>query len=599
MPTAALEVEGGLREDAEAKLSKGGRSVESTPAHEAARRATLIADSIRAGTLVVHGADHAWAKELVSAPRGPTGLVLVWALTAPTARAAAAAYEYVDTQQASTPSASEPPANESFDALAAQTELFHLFGRLFSALTGTAPEYTTFEQIDRRMRELSISDHVTLARAVNKAVDELLAFYKGNDLNLVRAATSFGGMKSVVGGQRQFSAASLSGVRTAGLYVDTQLIADPVHSILTESRDLIAPHVQLAHTLYHLLALEPLVNAGLKTPVVFVFPSFEKSFERHDVVTKVWLAELGLKVLAPACAGTMGSIDDVASYVRGHEEAFLQAAMQKRLFVPLGGDPSATYRWQDAISLHLANLKGHEHPDRWTEMTRMPPAALVLMDTISRIRPVFHLLANAQGRQAQPLLVSPVQWHYFDMCSKALARDLVNEQVLPKHALSTLRALQDDSLGWLSNIPVAGLVELRTNMEHTMFREELKKFTAQLAAADLMSLDAVVRELNHGLKTMVDRQKKAIRDLQDKYAPKTWGAGVGMLGGAAAGAALLFMPTLAAALGQSASVVPLVAAVGAGGLALAKEKTEERVEQRRANRTMLGMLATAYGTRIR
>jgi hypothetical protein len=339
------------------------------------------------------------------------------------------------------------------------------------------------------------------------------------------------------------------------------------------------------------------VNAGLATPAVFVFPSFEEGLEESDATTQAGLADLALKVLAPACSGTMESIDDVADYVRHHEEAFLASVMQQRLFVPQGGDPSVTYTWKAAVDLHLAHTKGRVDQKLWNAMAAMPPGQMVFLSTTFRVRPQFHLLENADELQAQPLLTLPVQWHYFELCSAAGARELVNKKVLPEQALTTLRALQDDSLGWLSNIPVAGLAELRSNMEHATFREELKKFTAQLASAGPMNLEEVVREVNHGLKSLVDRQRKSIRDIQDKYTPKAWGARVGAIGGAGAGAAMWFMPTLAAALGTAASAVPVVAALGAGGLALVKEKAGELVERRRAKRTMLGMLATAYEVR--
>jgi len=105
-----------------------------------------------------------------------------------------------------------------------------------------------------------------------------------------------------------------------------------------------------------------------------------------------------------------------------------------------------------------------------------------------------------------------MQWRYVELRSVGSARELVNKRVLPEQALTMLRALKDDSLGWLSNIPVTGPAELRSSLEHLAFRKELKEYTAQLVSAEPMNFAAAVREVNHGLKSLVDVQQKAIRE---------------------------------------------------------------------------------------
>lgn len=71
-----------------------------------------------------------------------------------------------------------------------------------------------------------------------------------------------------------------------------------------------------------------------------------------------------------------------------------------------------------------------------------------------------------------------------------------------------LRALQDDSLTWLANIPVSGLVELRERLEHSELRDHLKKITAQLTSAEAPELEAVVREVRHGLEVLITGAEK-------------------------------------------------------------------------------------------
>ncbi len=95
---------------------------------------------------------------------------------------------------------------------------------------------------------------------------------------------------------------------------------------------------------------------------------------------------------------------------------------------------------------------------------------------------------------AQPLLSQPVHWHYFEKISLASAMELRSKDILSEQAFQTLRSIQDDSLSWLANIPVATLANLLVNNEHRWFREELNKYTSQLATAGPIETDAMVRK---------------------------------------------------------------------------------------------------------
>jgi len=91
----------------------------------------------------------------------------------------------------------------------------------------------------------------------------------------------------------------------------------------------------------------------------------------------------------------------------------------------------------------------------------------------------------------------------------------------------TLQALQDDSVSWLANIPIAGLVEIRRNQEAETFRQELKKYTSQLAAAGPLEINDVLKEVNHGLASLVQQHTKAMEKVKANYWPKIVGAGAG------------------------------------------------------------------------
>jgi hypothetical protein len=262
--------------------------------------------------------------------------------------------------------------------------------------------------------------------------------------------------------------------------------------------------------------------------------------------------------------------------------------------VPPGGDPKSVGTAQEAASIYLRELKGIRSNDVLSVMERLPHGVLVLNGILERLRPLYHLMENAEELVAQPMLSQGVHWYYFERCAQAEARELVNERVLSRESLDVLRALQDDSLTWLANIPIEGLVDLRRNLEHAELREQLKKCTAQLTSAGPAGLEAVTREVRHGLEVMIQRQQKSIKDIEAKYSPKKWAAVVGGALSTAAGASMFFMPALAAASGVAAPVVSVIAGLGGGGVAYARELAGQVVEKRKARKTLLGLLATAH-----
>ena len=225
----------------------------------------------------------------------------------------------------------------------------------------------------------------------------------------------------------------------------------------------------------------------------------------------------------------------------------------------------------------------------------MPAGVAVTFAILGRLRPHYHLLENANELGAQPLLALPVHWHYFELCATASARELVNKKVLSEANFLTLQALQDDSVSWLANIPIEGLVEIRRNLEVVTFRDELKKYTSQLAAAGPLELDDVVKEVNHGLASLVQRHTKAMDEVKNKYWPKIAGAAAGAVVGAASMGSLALLPALAGLVGVAVPAGAVVGALGGGALSGVKEVASEKAEQRHLSRhSLIGMLATAH-----
>lgn len=490
-------------------------------------------------------------------------------------------------------SQSEKTRAEPMPVRDAQAELFRLFAQLFGALVGRAVGLVADEpEIRERMMWRMAHDDAEMVPRVNAAAEELEAFYTANAHPAFAHAKTLGGMRLVTGGQRTFGPSALSGVRITGLYADTQLIPDPVHPFFTSDLHLNAMHFQLAQALFYILQLRPLVDPGFPVPPVFVFPSFEQPLQDNDAHTMHGMEQLALRLIGPLCDGTVTSLDGLFDYAHKHEDVFGQAVLENRLFVPPGGDPNHFLQPRDAVQEYIAQLEGVRSNEAIDLLKKQPAGVVILNGVLERLAPQYHLIKNANELGAQPLLSQITHWHYFEKCASANATDLRRREVLSEQAFQTLRAVQDDSLSWLANIPVDGLRELIANNEHHWLREELNKYTSQLAGAGAINTNEMVREVSHGLASIVQRQQKAMKDIEKKYEPKKWAAYLGGGAGlAVAGAAML--PLLSPFLGVATPAVAAAAAIGGGALGFGKEKLGEFAEKRHAQRSMLGMLATA------
>lgn len=475
-----------------------------------------------------------------------------------------------------------------------QVKLFALFSSLFSALTGRAVDLVQDkDEIKERMLWRFKHQPDVLANAVNQAAEELGEFYNNHSTNMFQQAKNFGGMRLVTGGQRVFGSSALNGVRITGLYADTQLIPDPIYPLLSSDLHLNAAPLQLAIQLFDILQLRPLVDADLQVPAVFVFPSFEGPLEQNDAHTKLGLERLAIRLIAPICHGQIQSLEELFDYSSKQETAFLDALMPSGLFVPPGGTPGIQLSASDAASQYLKELEGVRSAKLLDQMKRTPIGPLLLNGVLERLRPHYHLFENAGELGAQPLLSQPVHWHYFEKIAQANARELRSQNVISDQALQTLRAVQDDSLSWLANIPLTTLAQLISNNEHRWLREELNKYTSQLASAGPIDTNDMIKEVSHGLASLVQRQRKSLKDIEAKYAPKKAAVVAGGIVGAGLVASAVMLPFLSPFLAVGVPAVALTGVAGGALFGFGKEKIGEAVEKRHAGQSMLGVLATA------
>ncbi|MNN06014.1 hypothetical protein D3C81_1187930 [compost metagenome] len=430
------------------------------------------------------------------------------------------------------------------------------------------------------------------ANTVNDATEELSEFYNRHSVRFYQHAKSLGGMRLVTGGQRQFGPSALNAVRITGLYADTQLIPDPIFPFISSDLNLNAVHLQLAIQLFQILQLRPLVDAKLPVPAIFIFPSFEEVLEHNDAHTKLGLEQLAIRLISPICQGDIQSLEELFEYSRRQETAFLDALMPSGLFIPPGGEPGIQLSASEAASQYLKELEGTRSSQIIDKMKHAPTGPLLLNGVLERLRPQYHLLENSSELGAQALLSQPVHWHYFEKIAQANATDLRSKNIISDQALQTLHAVQDDSLSWLADIPVTTLAQLISNNEHRWLRDELNKYTSQLASAGPIETNDMIREVNHGLASLVQRQRKNLKDIELKYAPKKAAVLTGGIIGAGLVASAVMLPLLSPLLAVGVPTVALAGAASGALIGFSKEKVGEVVEKQHAGKSMLGVLAT-------
>lgn len=539
---------------------------------------------------VMRGTEEALA-EIMNAPTTPFGSINVDQLS-PQAKDVARAMDSAMKHLAEPVEATN--VQQEMDMPGAQRELFGLFAKLFIGLVGHPHLHLAREnEIKPLMLQRVEHHHSDWVRDVNAAGDELGNFYAKNGAALFRYAKLLGGVKLVTGGQRAFTESSLNALRISGLYADTQLVPDPIYPYSTGKLDLNAQPLQLAFALFQVLALTPLVMADTTIPPVLLFPSFEEHLNDSDAHTICGQEELSLLVLKQTCDGTVASIQDVLEYVVAYEEKFVASVLDKRLFIPPGFSPFQRLSPDEAVRGYFDGIQGYRKAKDVAELKKLPTGLLLFNGILERITPQYHLLENASELDAQPLLNQETHWHYFEKCANATAVDLVRKDVLSEQSFQTLRAVHDDSLSWLANIPIEALATLIEANEHRWLREELAKFTTQLAAAKAGNLEATVREVRHGLDSIVQRQTKAMREIEKKYEPKKWQAAAGASTTLAIIGAATMLPVLAPTLGVVAPAAAATAAVILGARTWVQEKVGEVTEKRQARTSMVGILATA------
>jgi hypothetical protein len=464
------------------------------------------------------------------------------------------------------------------ELIAQQRNLFAVLEEFFERATGTSPKkFAPLSQFAEKVRSLS-SRATSVQEAFEWAEPELNKIYR--TVEPYRHAAELGGIKAVMGGGAHFRATQFAAVKRMVLYTDTVLVPDPIFALIESPRpEERFRSVRILQEMFFMLRLKPLVDADLGVPPVVVFPSFDRLLQQHDQTSREKLTEFVGSTLGVLLNLPLTCIEDAVAFATKHPEEFLEAVRAKQLLVAPGGPIGEPL--EEALRRYISEIGDWRTPSYMSFINSLSDAQKVCNALMERFEPQFHLIDNAIGMRAQPLLSVEQQAYYFKLSAKARNDSLQRESTISAGTRASIDALATQQFEWLSNATVEALVEMRLNNENEQFRKRLAESTSILRDADFEDTDRVAAEVALGIGGLLNDYRSEAKRLEQKYRRKY--SGLAAASWLSVGAILI--PHLA----------PLFAPVSGLSLAgtYAKTKMEERDERRGLANSLVGILANA------
>ncbi len=488
-----------------------------------------------------------------------------------------------------------PPASRlTFDDIQElNRELFRHYDEVFRNLTGTPPARfvkpgETFSSSIRKLGARLSANPSEAARLSRRGLDSLSDlqrhYAKSRNIRL-KAASDMPGLKLVMGGAQAFSHSSLQATKSMLLYSDCILIPDSVHRWFEFEGEPFGegfPRVRMLQDIFYLSQLCPLVEADLPSPAIVVFPSLEKILEQEDEETKVGIARLTNDVFSWALGNRFEDQSEVVSYLRERPSELLSLVQEKRLFVPMGGEPGQDLG--EGIAQQRSEYARIRSSDFVDGMGRMSDAELVWLSIMERLGPQFHVTDNADSLGACPLFPLEVHWHYYRLCHEARSSVLVEDGQLSSRTISIVESLLATELAWLGNVSVKDAVRLRQDFANQEFRNKLHSYVSQLTESS-GELDRTISEVSIAIQRLLNDHSREARKIDEEFG----GRRLKLLASLLISVGASFLPWLPAAL-------PPIAATAAIGK-LATDEIERLAKNRKIGRSLLGVLAASAKSR--
>lgn len=458
--------------------------------------------------------------------------------------------------------------------------LFGCLDEFFVRATGqSASSFSPIDDFSREIKKNSKSIAKKGTSAFPWLYDNLGQIYSTKGVQAFRAAKQAGGIKVVQTGPR-FTQTHLESAQSALLYADTVLIPDPVAPWIESKRaEEQFRDVLLLQNVHSLLHLKPIIDADLPNLPIFIFPSWEKPLEAHDTHTQEGIRRLVADLMACFVEPGIETLEDAANFAKNKPEAFIQAVEKHQLIVAPGGEIGDSIN--ETLSRYSDDVTRWRSKEWVTDFHSLPPAGQLINILLERITPQFHVLENASELSAHPLIPVRQQAYYFKLLSDLNAERLSKLGLLTGTTGAVVKSMGSERLGWLSNVPVDALIQLRRDAGNIEFRKRLDSAVGRLNETSIADIDKVTTEICSEIEYSIAENQKLVRKIEASYSQKLLKT-TGMALGAAACA---FVPSLAPYIGPA---LPFAVAAKLGW-----DAWDRHVDKREQSRSLLGILATA------
>lgn len=439
-----------------------------------------------------------------------------------------------------------------------QRQLFDLYERAFSVVTGGLDALLCLQDPAAAWELIRGQVIRGLSTSAVDSLNDVTRFMNMNGADILCQAAKLGGIKLAINDLD--GPLSVSAIGSMALYADTQLIRGPDWSgsgVLSDGLrkigrlfDKETDEITMAIlNVGRLLQLRPLIDAKLAIPPIVVHPRSGYYSETDLIRGKTWSMDLVRDLLG------MEDMNKTVNWVLN--------------------------TWHDDL----------ENDDSFS------PGLPFDFIAFKRITQHLDFLFESDWFNAQPMMCYGRDWHVFSTLASASERELVRTTIMSADTLNVVRSLQHQSVSWLCNVPVSAVPTVLQYQENLTFRKRLTEFTAQLRSANVTNLDQIAREVAYGLSCLVQEYDAASMQLQDKLRAKVASIAPAVGGAFIVGGASAFMPYFSppasavagAIIGGATSMSLLTTALGS----YLKERVSMVVEQRRIDRSLVGVLAAA------
>lgn len=407
-----------------------------------------------------------------------------------------------------------------------QKEFFDILDEFFRRATGCS--VSDFASLDSFSDRIKAEAHELGRRAPQAYVyahEALGVFYERFGLHILSEARTLEGLKVVLGGSSRFGKSQFDSVRKMLLYADSILIPDPILPwIESQRQEERFRNVLLLETAFVLLHLKPLADANLSPPSILVVPSFERSLEERDPATQVEISRFVSRILSHFLGRAFDNLGDLQKYVVSNEAEFMRAVDENQLFVAPGGVVGQPLR--KALEQYNEEIKHWRSESYQAAMAKVPKGLVLMNGLAERFAPHYHLLENAEGLSACPLLSLRAPWHYHSLISRFFEQRAVTEGELDQQATAALHTVSELKRRWLGNIPVLDLIQLRLDGENADFRTRLWLNVSELHEASSGALNRITRKFSDEIASLLAEHDAEIGAILRAYKSKNQDADV-------------------------------------------------------------------------